>query len=126
MVSQGGKLLSLYDIGVSASGKIYVSELDSAGFIVGGSQVVEIDPATGVQRIIVRPVSVRGIAVVPGTPAPPACRDGQDNDGDRRVDFPRDPGCTSPSDGTEQVACADGIDNDSDGLGRSGGPGLCG
>jgi hypothetical protein len=77
---------------------------------------VEIDPATGTQRILARPVSVRAIAVVPGVPAPPACMDRRDNDGDRRVDFGRDRGCTSPNDGTEEVACADGFDNDGDGL----------
>ena len=116
IVSEGGKLLAPYKIAVSGDGKIYLTELDSAGLIVGGSQVVEIDPATGVQRILARPVSVRGIAVVPGVPAPADCRDGIDNDGDRRVDFARDEGCSSPSDGTEQTLCADGIDNDGDGL----------
>jgi len=61
-------------------------------------------------------MDVRGLAVVPGIPAPPDCRDGIDNDGDRRVDFARDPGCSNPSDGTEQPPCTDGIDNDGDGL----------
>jgi streptogramin lyase len=116
IVSEGGKLLSPYKIAVSGDGKIYLTELSSAGFIVGGSQVVEIDPATGVQRILARPVSAGGIEVVPGIPAPPDCRDGIDNDGDRRVDFARDEGCSDPDDGTEQTPCADGIDNDGDGL----------
>jgi DNA-binding beta-propeller fold protein YncE len=115
VVSQGGKLLLPYDLDVSGNGKIHLSELESAGFIVGGSQVVEIDRSTGVQRILARPVSVRGIAVAPGIPAPPACSDGRDNDGDRRADS-RDRGCSSPIDGTEKVPCADGIDNDGDGL----------
>jgi hypothetical protein len=30
------------------------------------------------------------------------CQDGQDNDGDRRIDFPDDPGCTSTDDDSEE------------------------
>ena len=56
-------------------------------------------------------------------PAPsPACSDGIDNDGDTRVDFPADPGCSDAGDGSELTAppppaadCADGHDNDGDG-----------
>lgn len=46
----------------------------------------------------------------------PACSDGMDNDGDYAVDYPDDPGCTSPSDTSERgtVECDDGIDNDGD------------
>ena len=49
----------------------------------------------------------------------PACEDGIDNDGDGLIDYPADPGCTSPSDHSEQdpaLPCDDGIDNDGDGL----------
>ena len=52
-----------------------------------------------------------------------ACDDRIDNDGDGRVDYPEDPGCTSPFDNDEAEpantvvpACSDGIDNDGDGL----------
>ena len=31
----------------------------------------------------------------------PQCSDGIDNDGDGKVDFPSDPGCSSPSDNSE-------------------------
>ena len=48
--------------------------------------------------------------------ATPACRDGVDNDGDGQIDYPADPGCTSPADWSEQADCSDGIDNDGDGL----------
>ena len=36
-------------------------------------------------------------------PAPPPkqCSDGQDNEGDGRTDYPRDPGCSSPTDDNE-------------------------
>ncbi|MDQ4049951.1 MAG: hypothetical protein M3131_11320, partial [Actinomycetota bacterium] len=60
------------------------------------------------------------------------CEDGRDNDGDGRIDFPDDPGCTSPNDDSEADAgtagqgggggggrdateCSDGRDNDGDG-----------
>src|SRR6185295_499168 len=39
-------------------------------------------------------------------PPPPAaaCADGQDNDGDGKIDFPADPGCASSTDGDETDA----------------------
>ena len=38
------------------------------------------------------------------------CSDGIDNDQDGNVDFPADPGCSSPSDSTESVPCtSDGV-----------------
>jgi hypothetical protein len=44
------------------------------------------------------------------------CKDGIDNDGDGRTDYPADPDCSSPTDPAERVAaCADGLDNDTDG-----------
>jgi large repetitive protein len=54
----------------------------------------------------------------------PECADGIDNNGDGKIDFPNDPGCTSATDDSESnvcpgpmcPACGDGIDNDSDGL----------
>jgi hypothetical protein len=66
-------------------------------------------------------------ATCTGTPGnkkcvPAACSDGIDNNGDGKIDYPLDPGCTSPSDNTEDTVCpgvncpvcADGTDNDSD------------
>lgn len=69
---------------------------------------------------------------------PYACNDGYDNDGDGKVDYPTDPGCTSLTDDTEEnsepvncqtdpsnpecavqtepvTQCNDGLDNDGDG-----------
>jgi hypothetical protein len=48
------------------------------------------------------------------------CSDGVDNDGDGRIDFPADPGCSSPNDDSEADGggtpeCRDGVDNDGDG-----------
>jgi len=45
----------------------------------------------------------------------PACSDGIDNDGDGRVDYGSDLGCSSPDDPSEEPECSDGIDNDGDG-----------
>jgi len=57
--------------------------------------------------------------------AQPVCSDGLDDDGDGKIDFPHDPGCTSPTDddeaddcpaGTSCPACGNGVDDDEDGL----------
>ncbi len=51
----------------------------------------------------------------------PQCDDGLDNDGDGKVDFPNDPGCTDKNDDNETddpvdlPQCNDGVDNDGDG-----------
>jgi hypothetical protein len=55
---------------------------------------------------------------------PVACRDGIDDDGDGKADYPNDPGCTSPNDADETddcpsgancPACSNGVDDDGDG-----------
>ena len=54
----------------------------------------------------------------------PQCSDGIDNDGDGKIDFPDEPGCTSLADDSETdncpngagcPQCSDGVDNDGDG-----------
>lgn len=53
----------------------------------------------------------------------PACSDGADNDTDSKMDYPADPGCSSPTDldetdacpGAGCPACANGADDDTDG-----------
>ncbi|HLG24200.1 MAG TPA: PEGA domain-containing protein, partial [Candidatus Nanoarchaeia archaeon] len=52
-------------------------------------------------------------------PPKKACSDGTDNDGDGKIDYPNDPGCTSGDDDSETdpntlYQCSDGIDNDND------------
>ncbi|MBA3460416.1 MAG: hypothetical protein H0T46_10675 [Deltaproteobacteria bacterium] len=54
----------------------------------------------------------------------PMCKDGVDNDGDGKNDYPTDPGCTDPNDNSEVdmcpgvgamcPECGDGADNDND------------
>lgn len=53
------------------------------------------------------------------------CEDGLDDDNDGKIDYPNDPGCTTPKDETENDSCpgvgpncpecGDGVDNDMDG-----------
>ena len=57
----------------------------------------------------------RGPGPGPGTQGN-ECEDGIDNDGDGVIDFPGDPGCTSPSDDNETSDCDDNNDNDGDGI----------
>ena len=46
----------------------------------------------------------------------PQCSDKVDNDGDGKIDFPADPGCTSAQDDSEiDFECSDKVDNDGDG-----------
>jgi hypothetical protein len=54
----------------------------------------------------------------------PACSDGLDNDGDGKIDYPADPGCSSAADTneTDPPACSNGIDDDGDGLSDSNDP----
>ena len=52
---------------------------------------------------------------------PAQCSDGMDNDNDGKIDYPFDPGCSSPGDNTETdpataPVCSNGTDNDADGL----------
>jgi hypothetical protein len=52
------------------------------------------------------------------------CSDGIDNNGDGKIDYPNDPGCSSPSDDTETTVCpgamcpvcSNGIDDNANGL----------
>ena len=67
--------------------------------------------------------------VTGSTPPPPppaaACANGRDDDGDGKVDYPNDPGCSSSSDNDEynaptpppptSPACSNGKDDDADG-----------
>ena len=59
----------------------------------------------------------------PPPPPAPACSNGADDDGDGKIDFPADPGCTSATDTSEvdppppppAPACSNGADDDGDG-----------
>ncbi len=60
-----------------------------------------------------------GKYVFGGSSNAPACSDGKDNDGDGKIDYPADPGCSSKNDKSElnpSVECDNGIDDDRDGL----------
>jgi len=80
--------------------------------------------ATGISNVVAGNYTIVGEGIDPqgnsegwvAFLATPACHDGVDNDGDGPIDYPADPGCTSPADWSEQPDCSDGIDNDGDGL----------
>jgi hypothetical protein len=122
--------------------------LITRGFVPAGSYTIAVDAKTATANTFI--LNVSGV-IVPGascesplvqsgvltcsvgfscngTPGSRTCTvaqclDGIDNNGDGRIDFPADPGCTSFSDGTEDTVCpgptcpvcSDGVDNDSDG-----------
>ncbi|MBA2346716.1 MAG: hypothetical protein H0V81_00335 [Solirubrobacterales bacterium] len=89
--------------------------LDVFLLAVGTTQAAKITTAAA-ESVAAAPAR----AVVP--PATPQCSDGVDNDGDGKIDFPNDPGCSSASDNSEAdsgsgaiAQCSDGKDNDGDG-----------
>ena len=70
-----------------------------------------LNPGTGTA------VGVTGFDEIRGLTFVPECADGIDNDLDGLVDAAQDPGCTDPSDTSEQdpaLPCDDGLDNDGD------------
>jgi OOP family OmpA-OmpF porin len=50
---------------------------------------------------VLPPRAPEPVAVVPPVTPPPACADNVDNDGDGKVDYPADPGCTAADDPDE-------------------------
>lgn len=79
--------------------------------------------ATDIALVVTTPIVLNQQFETSPDPAPAACADGIDNDGDTTIDYPADSGCTSAddSDEAEQTsepapACFDNIDNDGDGL----------
>jgi hypothetical protein len=67
------------------------------------SRIQQINPVTG-------PVASLEVVI-----APPACSNGDDDDGDGATDYPADPGCQTASGAKEDPKCDDGVDNDGDG-----------
>jgi hypothetical protein len=103
------------------------------GISVFAQQIVPaVTCGSGPDAVVAIPVAVDRIFVAPlafselridnlntDGPAPNACENGLDDDGDLLVDFPNDPGCSTSCDRSERslsLACDDGLDNDGDGL----------
>ncbi len=112
---QGGEHDNFHELALAGDGHIVTVGLQAVG---GGLRdaVVDLDPVRKVRRVLMTPANAASLLIVPGVPARPACSNGIDDDGDRKRDYRRDRGCSSPFDGTEEPTCADGIDNDADGL----------
>ena len=90
-----------------------------------GAYSVTVPPLVAGQRVEVSVTaageleSTRSLPeAVVGVSGTAACSDGKDNDGDGKIDYPADPGCTSAADTdeTDVPQCSDGLDNDGDGL----------
>jgi hypothetical protein len=145
--SSGGSFVIPFDVEQGPSGLLYVMDYGAGD----GGTLFSVNPANGSQTVVsTNAVSdaaggaqgfatSTGIAVEPAAgaqvacsaaapPPPPQCSDGIDNDGDGKVDYPADAGCSSAADATESpdpaVAagaaaappqCADHKDNDADG-----------
>lgn len=79
----------------------------------GGNATVTVVPRQTVEAQSVTVQCENAVTIVR-----PQCSDEMDNDGDGKIDFPNDPGCSSPDDDLEldgPAECSDGIDNDGDG-----------
>jgi hypothetical protein len=71
----------------------------------GGVETCDVAPGTYQVGVLYYSGSggVAGYGLSVGTTE---CNDGVDNDGDGRIDFPNDPGCSGPGDASEGVRCA--------------------
>lgn len=74
-----------------------------------------------VEAVLLTPIGAGAYPAAPPPPPPPACSNGKDDDGDGKVDYPADPGCSSATDTDETdpappaPACSNGKDDDGDG-----------
>jgi DNA-binding beta-propeller fold protein YncE len=64
------------------------------------------------QPLLTGPIASAGVVV----PAPSACANGLDDDGDGLADFPSDPGCHDATGTLENPRCDNNVDDDGDGM----------
>lgn len=99
-----------------ADGRVEKDEsIDSPDYSVDGGPGDEID----YYAIVKSGTTKKRFDCDNGEEPKPQCSDGVDNDGDKKIDHPEDPGCDSPEDNDETddpttPQCSDGIDNDGD------------
>jgi len=102
------------------SGSSSCQGVNSSALFGGGANLGTINP--GQEFTVIAYFLVEGNDTTPPPPTKYQCNDGRDNDGDGRIDFPNDPGCSGSTDddesnGTQPTVyeCNDGRDNDGDG-----------
>ncbi len=130
----GGNLTSLLTVANLAAGTYLVS-VDVYGLVTPGPFVLNVSGTLAPGASCEPADTLNGVFTCatanPCTGAvgsricqPTACSDGIDNDGDGKIDYPNDPGCTSPDDTDETddcpngptcPQCGNGIDDDGDG-----------
>ena len=81
------------DDGLSGSSRTVNKSYSSAGVYGGSVTVTSGNETTAISC---------GSATIDTPPPVFQCSDGIDNDGDGKIDYPSDPGCTSPNDNDEQ------------------------
>lgn len=113
---EGGEAGAGSDAGVDGAVEAGSSSGLMAGVMMGGAlPTLDMDPPDeGVEDMEL------DMAPEPDMMVIPECANGQDDDGDGLIDYPRDPGCVA-ADGSleadpERFACEDELDNDGDGL----------
>ena len=102
--------------------QILLSAVASGAAVVDGTLLVGTGVGTrtssgsGPSDLIALIPSVVMALCVPGTSGCAACNDGQDNDGDGRLDAAEDPDCEGPGDDSEATVCQHGMGAEGDAL----------
>lgn len=116
-LSSGSPWVDPMAIAVGTGGQVYVADAGTCTEVsCSGSQVVQLDPATGARLFVRSGGFITGEMDLAVVRERPACGDGLDNDSDLATDFPADPHCTAFEDPSEVADCGNGIDDDGDGL----------
>ena len=115
-ISTGAAWIDPSGVAVAGNGDLFVGDAGTCTASgCSGAAVVRVHPGSGVRLAVWSGGFITGPTDLAIVSAVPACANGIDDDADGAVDYPADPGCTSPTAAFEQPACSDGVDNDGDG-----------
>lgn len=102
-------------ISISVQPGSYYLVVDGKGLATSGPFTLDVRLFVGEGEMCTGPAECAPgniCRTVPGAPnmtcEKPVCTDGRDDDMDGKTDFPADPGCTAPDDGTEEDDCPAG------------------